>query len=174
MTKNLIKGSNIIIFVYDITRRETFLELNYWVNMAKKEIEKDKVIFGILANKIDLFYKSEVEKEEGEKFADSIGAFFFEGSMEHILGINNFLEYLLEKLLLLNDTIIKENAREINENFYLEKVKKIKKDRDTKKDRDIKKDREIKNIKGKIKEVKKKYKNSNYIYKYDLNKYYNI
>ena len=35
-TKSLIKGSSIVIFVYDITKRETFLELNFWLNATNE------------------------------------------------------------------------------------------------------------------------------------------
>ena len=32
--RKFIKGSNIILLIYDITRYETFLELEYWYNAA--------------------------------------------------------------------------------------------------------------------------------------------
>ena len=69
-TKTLIKDSNIVIFVYDITKRESFLELNYWLNAATEELGKEEVVFGIAANKIDLFTQNEIETTEAEEFAE--------------------------------------------------------------------------------------------------------
>ena len=34
ITRKFIKGSNIILLIYDITRYETFLELEYWYNAS--------------------------------------------------------------------------------------------------------------------------------------------
>ena len=76
ITKSFIKGSNIIIFVYDITRRVTFLELNYWINAVNEELNTEEVIFGVVGNKIDLFENWEVEKKEGEKYAKRVNALF--------------------------------------------------------------------------------------------------
>ena len=69
ITQNFIKGSHIIIFVYDITNKDSFTELDYWVNKVNDEIDNDKIIKGLTANKIDLFEDSQVEKNEGEEYA---------------------------------------------------------------------------------------------------------
>ena len=72
-TKKLIKGSNIIIFVFDVTNRASFLELNFWVSIALEELSKEESILGIVGNKVDLFINSEVETTEAEEFAEKIG-----------------------------------------------------------------------------------------------------
>ena len=38
LIKTFIKNSNIVILVYDITNRNSFLELNYWLNVSKEEL----------------------------------------------------------------------------------------------------------------------------------------
>ena len=106
ITKNYIRGSNIVIFVYDITKRETFLELNYWVSVANEELNNNEAIFGIAGNKIDLFAESEVEKKEAEKYATKINALFSETSAKQDpKGFKIFIKELLGKLLL-NQKII--------------------------------------------------------------------
>ena len=97
VTKSFIKDSNIVIFVYDITRRETFLELNFWVDTVKREIGNDEAIFGLAANKIDLINECTVENEEGVEYAHSIGALFSETSAEKKIGFSNLVNRLLEK-----------------------------------------------------------------------------
>ena len=99
VTKNFIKDSNIVILVYDITNRASFLELNYWLNVSREELQNE-AIFGVLGNKIDLFNDCQVEKEEAEEYAKKIGALFTETSAkENPIGFRNFIKQLLEKLL---------------------------------------------------------------------------
>ena len=64
LTTSFIKGSHIIIFVYDITNQDSFKNLNYWVEAVKENINDYNIILGLTANKIDLFNKSEVSKEK--------------------------------------------------------------------------------------------------------------
>jgi len=113
LTKNYIRGSDIVIFVYDITKRETFLELNYWVSAANEELNNNEATFGIAGNKIDLFAESEVEKKEAEKYATKINALFYETSAkDDPQGFKNFIKKLLGKLLL-NQKII-DNIQDFN------------------------------------------------------------
>ena len=75
ITKHFIRGTNIVILVYDITRRETFLELNYWFDIAFLELGSNAV-FGVVGNKNDLFLDSKVTSEEGENFSQQKDAIF--------------------------------------------------------------------------------------------------
>ena len=129
LTKTFIKGSNIIILVYDITRRETFLELNYWSNLAKEILGDEQIIFGVAANKIDLFENSEVEKNEGKEFSEKLGALFEETSgKENPNGFKNFISKLLEKLFSNNNIIEKiDQTNDNEESFHLEGKQTIKK-----------------------------------------------
>ena len=97
MTKMFLKGTNIVIFVYDITKKSTFTELNFWKKLVDDELG-DMPIFGICANKIDLFNMEEVTKLEGEEFANKIDAIFAETSAkEDPSGFNNFIIKLIKK-----------------------------------------------------------------------------
>ena len=133
ITKNYIRGSDIVIFVYDITKRETFLELNYWVSVANEELNNNEATFGIAGNKIDLFAESEVEKKEAEKYATKINALFYETSAkDDPQGFKNFVKKLLGKLLL-NQKII-DNIQDFNDkSFQLGKAPNKKKKENNKK-----------------------------------------
>jgi small GTP-binding protein len=77
LTKIFYKDSKIIIFVFDITSQESFDELqNYWVKDVKEQIGDERIIKGVIANKIDLFLNEKVSTEKGEEYAKSIGAKF--------------------------------------------------------------------------------------------------
>ena len=122
ITKSYIRGSNIVIFVYDITKRETFLELNYWVSVANEELNNNEAIFGIAGNKIDLFAESEVEKKEAEKYATKINALFSETSAkEDPKGFKIFIKEFLGKLLL-NKKIIDNTQGFMDKSFDLRKA----------------------------------------------------
>jgi small GTP-binding protein len=78
-----IKGSQIVIFVYDITNKDSFYKLSFWVNYVRDLLSID-VVYGVVGNKMDLFEKYENDKlvdgEEGRNFAEKIGALFTETS----------------------------------------------------------------------------------------------
>ena len=72
VTKLFFKGSQIIIFVYDITVKNSFNSLTEWIKNVKEIVENDYVC-GIIGNKSDLFLKSQVSNEEAKKLAESEG-----------------------------------------------------------------------------------------------------
>ena len=91
MNKIFIKKSNIVLFIYDITRKKTFKELSFWVKYVENCIGKDNIIFCVVGNKLDLFDKEEelkqknfefdlVDTEEAREFANNIGAEYLETS----------------------------------------------------------------------------------------------
>ena len=95
LTKIFIKDSKIVIFVYDITNRKSFEEVDFWLNTVK-EILGDTAIFGLAGNKRDLFQNEKVTEEEGEKKAEDNGAIFKLTSAKTGSGINDFMQSLLE------------------------------------------------------------------------------
>ena len=52
---------------------ESFNDLNMWLNIVK-EINSDKIVLGVAANKADLYKEAKVTDEEGRKYAKEIGA----------------------------------------------------------------------------------------------------
>ena len=83
MAKLFYNNSKIVIFVYDITRKETFDEIkNYWVKNVEEKLGKD-IIKGLVANKMDLFMKEQVTENEGKELAQSIGALFISSSAKN-------------------------------------------------------------------------------------------
>lgn len=72
------RGSSGVIYVFDLTRRESFENLKDW----KKEVEQviPNKPFVIVGNKVDLIDERVVSKKEGEELAASYGASYFETS----------------------------------------------------------------------------------------------
>ena len=75
LTGLFLKDSQIIILVYDITNRESFKELEYWINEVYDRIG-DKCSIGIIGNKMDLYMEEQVPEDEAMNFAKSKGYYY--------------------------------------------------------------------------------------------------
>ena len=75
--ENFLQDTKVIIFVYDITNRESFEEIkSFWYSLYIESIINTNAILAVVANKEELYYNEQVSKEEGKSFADEIGAIF--------------------------------------------------------------------------------------------------
>ena len=98
LTKIFIKDSKIVIFVYDITRLDSFKELDYWFKTIQ-EVLGDSAVLGIVGNKQDLFTREEVKEEVAEKYAEDKKVLFKLTSAKNPLSFNSFLELLLKQYI---------------------------------------------------------------------------
>ena len=96
ITRNYFKGAHGIILIYDITKRETFGNVENWINQIKEEVS-DKVCIILVGNKIDLEQKRVVSTEEGKKMAEQFDLMFFECSCKTGVNINDAFQELVEK-----------------------------------------------------------------------------
>ena len=96
LTKIFIKDAKIVIFVYDITTKKSFEEVDFWVKTVK-DILGTEPVFGLAGNKKDLFQFEQVEEEAGHEKAKDIGAQFKLTSAKTGSGINDFMQSLLEE-----------------------------------------------------------------------------
>ena len=74
-----IRDANIIIVVYDISNKDSFIHTDHWVNETK-DLKREDAIFVLVGNKIDLEDKRAVSKNEAQNFANSKGFLFGEVS----------------------------------------------------------------------------------------------
>lgn len=148
LNKIFIKDSQIVVFVYDVTKKKTFDELPFWVNYAK-ELLGDHAVFGLAGNKVDLFDQIQneenedndndieeneekndhklVDVEEGQKFADEIGALFKETSAkENAIGFQEFINQLINIFFTRRKVTEREweliSLNKINENLKTKKI----------------------------------------------------
>ena len=99
LTKIFIKEAKIAILVYAIDNKNSFNDLNMWLNTIK-EINSDKIILGIAANKADLYKKAEVTDEEGKAYAKEIGAEWRStSSLLDDSGIDDLVDVLFKKYI---------------------------------------------------------------------------
>jgi Ras-related protein Rab-6A len=92
------RDSNIILLVYEINNKDSFLHLPDWINDLTN-VNKDDVIFALVGNKIDLEESRQVSPEEGQKFAEEHGYIFQEVSAKTGDGFSDlFYKNLFEKI----------------------------------------------------------------------------
>jgi Ras-related protein Rab-11A len=72
LTKLFYQDSKVVIFVYDITNKKSFTELNYWINEIKEALGNEPIL-GIVGNKYDLTDMIEVDEKTAKEFAQEKG-----------------------------------------------------------------------------------------------------
>ena len=103
------RDANIILLVYDVTSKETFVHLNDWLRDLTN-VKKEEVIFAVVGNKIDLDDKREVNKDEGIKLAQEKKCIFEEVSAKTA---ENFSELFYKQLF---DEIVNKFKPGVNGN----------------------------------------------------------
>ena len=95
--------SQAIIFVYDITKKESFDKLKVIYNEVKDSLDITKVSVFIVGNKNDLYTIEQVTKNEGKEYAKSINGTFRCVSALTSHGILELFECIGKTLLLGKD-----------------------------------------------------------------------
>ena len=120
LTKIFVKESKIVIFVYDITYKNSFDSLPFWKKIVD-ELLSETPVFGIVGNKMDLYVDEQVKSEEVDKYANEIGAkVLLTSAKTDSTSFSNFLGELLQ------DHLAKGNMDRM-ESFALNKEVKRKK-----------------------------------------------
>ena len=106
ITRTYYKSSVCAIIVYDITNRESFNNVNVWVEDCKNETAKTIQIV-LVGNKTDLEDKRQVDTEEGEQLAEKYGILFKETSAKTGDNVNEILHMSAEEI-----------AKKIEQDYY--------------------------------------------------------
>ena len=129
LTKMFYKDANAAVLVYDITRKDSFEELqNYWSQQIK-ESSPPNIILAIAANKSDLISQEAVEEEKAREFANELGAIFVSTTATTVESINELFIEIAKKYTNATDIKIKgdddgqDQAEEKNDNVKLSKDK---------------------------------------------------
>ena len=92
------RDANIILLVYDVTSKDSFLHLSDWLRDLTN-VKKEEVIFAVVGNKIDLDDRREVNSNEGENYAKEHDFIFAEVSAKTGDGFSElFYKNLFEKI----------------------------------------------------------------------------
>lgn len=99
MNRLYYRGATIILIVYDITDYSTFNKVQFWIEEIRNHGDSDrKATLILVANKLDLNEYREVTIEIGKRYAQTIGAYFFEVSAAQPTGIGELFQSILDYL----------------------------------------------------------------------------
>ena len=98
ITVNYYRSSHGFLYVYDITNKETFKNLNQWINLANENCNTNAINF-LVGNKSDLEKYREVSKEEGKEFAKNYDLIFMETSAKNNNNVEKLFEYFTYNLI---------------------------------------------------------------------------
>ena len=96
--KPYCKIAHLIVFVYAIDNKNSFNNIQSWVNDVKAETDEKKK-FLLVGNKCDLEDKRQVSREEAEKYAKDKGMKFFEVSAKDGTNIDDMFKSSIQELL---------------------------------------------------------------------------
>ena len=88
INKIFIKGSQIILLVYDITSRNSLEQLNDYYKDAMDCVNNNEIVLGVICNKCDLYEYAEVSLNEVNIFSEQINAQHFECSCYDLESVN--------------------------------------------------------------------------------------
>ena len=99
ITANYYKRADGILFVFDLTREETFQNIQFWINEMKDQSDDvTKVGLVLLGNKSDLVDAKKVEIKEGMALANTLGTKYFETSAQSGYNIQEAFQFLVEDI----------------------------------------------------------------------------
>lgn len=98
LTPIFYRGAQGFILVYDVTNRDTFKKLDFWLNELESYATNPSIVKMLIANKIDKRFR-QVNKEEGLKFAEKHSMLYFEASAKTKEGVHISFEELVENIL---------------------------------------------------------------------------
>ena len=103
-----VRGSSIILILYDISNRNTFSNISSWINFIK-EVNTDNSILILCGNKIDL--PRQVSTNEGKTLAEKENMLFFETSAKESTGVNDMMYTCISKLPYFDEIKDKEKLK---------------------------------------------------------------
>ena len=98
ITTAYYRGAASIIICCDSTNKDSFYNINNWIDEISKYTDKD-VDKLILINKCDLVEERQIDKNEIAKFEKENGIKIMEVSAKTGNGIDKAFEYIIEKLI---------------------------------------------------------------------------
>ena len=128
LAKIFYKDAKVIIFVYDITNKESFDKIkNYWYEEVKKN-GVTNVILAVVGNKCDLYDNQQVSDNEGKEFAESINAIFALTTNKSDTGVKKLFKDIAKKIVDTNYDYSNKEEKMEEEEYKKRKENKLKED----------------------------------------------
>jgi Ras-related protein Rab-8A len=99
ITAAYYRGAMAIVIVYDVTNKQSFSHLTYWVSQVAEQRHDHPPICVIVGNKSDMAEQRTVGDIEGRRFAEANGCLFAETSAYTGRGVSQLFVELGERIL---------------------------------------------------------------------------
>ena len=100
IAKNLYKGADGILLMYDISNFNSFKHIKEWINSIKESVDISKIALIIVGNKCDLPPQEiTVDEEQKKKFENSQKLKIIEASAKNDINVNDSFIVLIDKML---------------------------------------------------------------------------
>jgi Ras-related protein Rab-8A len=99
ITAAYYRGAMAIVIVYDVTNKQSFSHLTYWVSQVAEQRHEHPPICVIVGNKSDMVEQRTVGDIEGRRFAEANGCLFAETSAYTGRGVSQLFVELAERIL---------------------------------------------------------------------------
>lgn len=93
------RGSQLIVYVYDLTNKESFDNLTNWLDEVNKSVPASTYDGIVVGNKVDLDEYRVVALENAREFAESQGFQYIEASAKDGTGTLELIDILAENVL---------------------------------------------------------------------------
>ena len=97
-----IINSTAILFMYDVTKKESFGFISKWIETVKENNIIDGLQMYLIGSKIDLESDREIPKEVGKEVAERIGMDFLEISSKSGENIKEAMLFIINLLIFYN------------------------------------------------------------------------
>ena len=91
MTKVYYRNSSVAFIVHDITEKESFHHIEFWLNELKKEAP-ESILLVLIGNKNDMNDRRQINYEQGKEFADKHKMLFYEVSAKNKINIDKIFQ----------------------------------------------------------------------------------
>ena len=95
LNNSYYKDADCCLLVYDITSKQSFVKLQYYIRQLKENAQYIKKVV-LLGNKRDLEEKRQISQEEGTKLAQANGFIFMESSCIDNYNVSDAFTALIE------------------------------------------------------------------------------
>ncbi|CAK5076187.1 unnamed protein product [Meloidogyne enterolobii] len=95
-----LRNTAAALVVFDITDRQSFRELGFWIKVLEHNSEYSNILLFIIGNKSDLNGERKVSVQEAIKFAEEQNAKYFETSALNGRGIETAMQAIAESILI--------------------------------------------------------------------------
>ena len=114
ITKNIFRNTDGVLFVYDVTNKDSFVNIKNWIKDTENVSKEIKGV--IIGNKIDLVNERKISKEDLEEIGRKYSMPVLEVSVKNIINVNESFDLIIDELF-------KNKSKEQIKEKYLRKKK---------------------------------------------------